>query len=148
MRKLESCDAVRLEEPCNSGHEVVKIRNLSKDIVGDYEIGALAFGYQLIRESSSEKLRARWNALADGDRGDVDGGLDAKYRHAKREKVLQQVAVITGQLNNQASGAQPEPLRDGFAECLCVSHPRRRIGGKIGILPEDLLGRHVLFELN
>src|SRR6266446_5298121 len=116
MRKLERCDAVRLEEPCNSGHEVIKIGNLSKDIVADYEIGALALGYQLVGEFSSEELRARWNALADGDRGDVDSRLDAKYRHAKREKVLQQVAVIAGQLNNQASGAQPEPLRDGFAE--------------------------------
>src|SRR5260370_17425376 len=105
MRKLERCDAVRLEEPCNSGHEVVKIRNLSKDIVGDYEIGALAFGDQLIRESSSEKLRARWNALADGDRADVDGRLDAKYRHANREKELKQEAAVTTQPHNPHSAS-------------------------------------------
>ena len=38
--------------------------------------------------------------------GDVGGRLDAEHRHAQRQEVLQQIAVVAGELDDEAVGAQ------------------------------------------
>ena len=45
------------------------------------------------------------------DRGDVRGGLDAEHRHARRHEVLEQVAVVAAELDDQAVRAETEAAR-------------------------------------
>ena len=40
------------------------------------------------------------------DLGDVGGRLDAEHRHAERQEVLQQIAVVAGELDDEAVGPE------------------------------------------
>ncbi len=63
-------------------------------------------------------------------------------------EVLQQVAVVARELDDQAVRAEAQPLRDRLAVALGVRNPGGRVGGEVGVLPEDVLGADVLLELH
>ena len=71
-----------------------------------------------VRGRRAEELDARRDPLAIGDVGHVRRRLDAQHRDPGAAEVLQQVAVVARDLDDQARRAQPE-LRD---------HPRRSGG--------------------
>ena len=79
---------------------------------------------------------------------DVGRRLDAEDGHAERQEVLQQVAVVAGQLDDEAVGPESEPLRDHLAVGLGVRDPGGRVGREIGVLPEDVLRADILLELD
>ena len=70
-----------------------------------------SFGDQLLARGSTPKKSMRVGMpLLDGDLGDVGGGLDAQHRNAERHEVLQQVAVVAGELDDEAVRPEPAPL--------------------------------------
>ena len=148
VRELERDDALRLEQERHAGDEVVEVRHLRQHVVADDEVGPLALGDELGRQPLAEELDPARYALLHRDLGDVGGRLDAEHRHAQRQEVLQQIAVVAGQLDHQAVGPKPQPLRDRLAVGLGVLHPARRVGREVGVLAEDVLRAHVLLELD
>ena len=62
--------------------------------------------------------------------------------------MLQEVSVVARQLDDQAVGAEPEPLRDHRDVVPRVLDPAIGVGREIGVFGEDLLGRDVLLELS
>ena len=62
--------------------------------------------------------------------------------------MLEQVAVVAGQLHHLAVRAEPEALDHRLHVVARVSHPGVRVGREVGVLGEDLLRRHELLELH
>ena len=58
-----------------------------------------------------------------------------------REEVLQQVAVVRGELDDEALGAEPETTGDHVGVDTGVLDPGVRVGREVRVLVEDLLGR-------
>ena len=148
VRELQGDHALRLEQARHPAHEVVEVGHLRQHVVADDEIGALALRHELGRELRSEEIDAGGYALLDRHLGDVGRGLDAQDGNAQRQEVLQQVAVIARQLDDETVGSELQPPRDRLAVGLGVRDPGGRIGGKIGVLTEDVLRAHIFLELN
>ena len=65
-----------------------------------------------------------------------------------RHEVLEQVAVVAGELDDEARAPSPR-RRDRHADVvLGVLQPGVGVGGEIGVLGEDLLRADVLLELD
>src|SRR4029450_10663391 len=102
--ELDGHHPARLEQAGDPGHEAVEVRRLGQDVVGHHQVGPAALGDQLAGQLLAEEPGQGGDAPFDGGLGHVDGRLDAQHRHPAGHEVLQQVAVVAGQLDNQAVG--------------------------------------------
>ena len=148
MREFERDDAFWLEQARHTRDEVIEVRNLSQDVVADDEVGRFAFGHQLLRELDPEEVDERRDAAVDGYLSNVGSRLDTEHGHAQWQEVLQQIAVIARQLDDQAVRPQPEPSCDHLAVCFGVGDPGGRIGGVVGVFSEDGLRADILLQLD
>ena len=103
MRKLQRDDAFRLQQDLHAGDEIVQVRHLGEHIVAHDQVGLLALRHEAARQLDAEELGDAGNALGDRDLGDIGGRLDAEHRHAERQEMLQQIAVIAGEFDGQAA---------------------------------------------
>jgi hypothetical protein len=62
--------------------------------------------------------------------------------------VAKQVAVVAGDLDDPAVGPETEALDHGVGELTGVLHPGVGEGREVRVLAEDLVGRHVLGQLD
>jgi hypothetical protein len=76
------------------------------------------------------------------------GRLDPQHVEATRHKVLEQVPVVGGDLDDLAAGAESEALDDRVGVSPRVGDPAVGIRGKVCVLRKDLLRRHDLVELH
>jgi hypothetical protein len=81
-------------------------------------------------------------------RGDVARRLDAEHRHAAALEVLQQVAVVAGDLDHLVALAEVEALGHVFDVGLGVAQPGVRIRREIGVVAEDLFRARCLGKLH
>ena len=99
------------EQARHAGDEVVEVGHLGQHVVADDEIGrAGPRRRSALGERDAEELDPGRDALGERDLGHVGGRLDAEHGHAERQEVLQQIAVVAGQLDDQAVRPEPEPL--------------------------------------
>ena len=77
-------------------------------------------------------------ALLDGDLGDVGGRLDAEHGHAALDEVLQQVAVVAGDLDDLAERVRARTARSSLGVALGVLEPARRVRREVRVVGEDL----------
>ena len=82
---------------------------------------------QLLGKRHAEEINARRNAFVDRDLGDICRWLDAKHRHSEREKMLQKISVIAGELDGKTCGAQTESSSHHLAIGLGVGDPGGRV---------------------
>ena len=110
VRELERRHALRVEQDRDPGHEVVEVRDLGQDVVADDEVGVPALAHQALGEVAAEELRQRRHAARLRGRGHVVRGLHAEDGHAAGHEVLEQVAVVARQLDDEARPAQVAAL--------------------------------------
>ena len=82
-----------------------------------------------------------------GGARDVRGRIDPEHRYALRQEVLQQVAVVRGELDDEAVGRELEAGADHVDVRARVLDPRVRVRGEVGVLVEDLVRRNERREL-
>ena len=70
-------------------------------------------------------------------------GSGCRGRH-----VLQEVAVVAGDLDHEGVLAEAEPVDRGVDEALGVRHPRVAVRREVGVVAEDVLGRDVRRQLD
>ena len=98
----------------HAGDEVVEVGHLGQHVVADQQVGAVPLaaraGSRARRaEELDERRRPRCSTRAFGD---VGGRLDAEHRNAVLDEVLQQVAVVARELDDQRLlGAEAEARR-------------------------------------
>ena len=110
VRKLQRDHAFRLQQERHAGDEVVEVGHLGQDVVADDQIGALPSATSASASATPKNSTLRRNALVDRDLGDVGGRFDAEHRHAERQEMLQQIAVVARELDDQAVRSEAEPL--------------------------------------
>ncbi len=123
MRKLQRNDAFGLQQQLQATNKVIEIRHLRQNIVTDQEVGLASCTDQFGGKRRAEEIHARRHALGDCRFGHIGRRFDAKDRNALRQKMLQQIAVIAGDLDHEAVFIQPQPLCDFVAIGLRMADP-------------------------
>ena len=82
------------------------------NVVADDEVGLLAFVCQALAQRGAEELMQHWDAMGFRCRGRAGGRLDPEAGYAGGNKVLEQVAIISRDLDNEAVGIEPQALTD------------------------------------
>ena len=83
-----------------------------------------------------------------GRRRHVGGRLDAQHRDAPLHEVLEEVAVVAGQLDHQAVRSEAEALGGHPHVRLGVPQPAVGVRGEVRVVAEDDLGLLELLELD
>ena len=120
---------------------VVHRRPVVEDVAGRVDRGRIS-GRAVIQAIG------RGEALFQRGGRHVAGGVDPEDRDARGCVVLEEVAVVARDLDRQAGGGQIARRQDAIDDRPGVLHEgigRRR---EIGIVPEQLLGRHGLGDLD
>ena len=146
--RLDNGDAARLEDAGDAGHEAVEIGYVGDDVVGMDHVGRPATAGQLVGQVAGEELGQGGHAAGCRHFGDVPGRVDAQDRHAGPGVVLQQVAVVAGQLDDQAAGAKPSFGDQPFGDDARVLHERVRDRGEVRVVPEEDIGWDRLGDLD
>ena len=87
----------------------------------------------LVGQCPPEERHPRRYAQLDGLGSDVGRRLDAQHRHAHGQEMLQQIAVVAGELDHEAVAVQPEPFAHGHAVAPRMLDPAGGIGREVGI---------------
>ncbi len=143
VRELERDHPTGLQCEIHPRDEVVDVRDVSQHVVADQQVSP-RLGSQRLRRLDAEELDQRGYSLLDRDLGDVRGRLDAKNRDLSLDEVLQQVAVVGGQLEDVARAVEPPALDHGVNVLPGVLQPRARIGREVRVFAEDVLRTLVL----
>jgi hypothetical protein len=119
VRHLDDGDPVGFEKSRDAIHEAVEVRNVGEDVVRVDDIGALTFSDEPEGEIDAEELHQRGNPpLSHCHRGDVLRWLDPEYGNPGAHVVLQEIAVVAGNLDHETPGTQPtlgcHPSRQRF----------------------------------
>ncbi len=128
MRKLHGDDAALAQKKLHAGDEVVQIGDMRQHVIAEQQVRLAKFGNQLACGLGPEELHNRRYAILDRDLGHIGGGFDAQNGHALRDKMLQQVTVVAGDLHHAAVSTDPEALAHQFAVLACVLYPAVRVG--------------------
>ena len=92
-------------------------------------------------ELGAEELRDRRHAAGHRSLGDVARRLDSQHRDPLRQEVLEEVAVVRGELDDEAVSPSESLSRDLIDVAPGVLDPRVRVRREVRVLREDLLGR-------
>ncbi len=135
----------------DAGDEAVEVGDVRQHVVGVDHVGALALRARSARgERLAEELDDRVGCrFASATCGDVARRLDAEHRHAGLLVVLQQVAVVAGDLDHQARPA-PRPRSSTTRSTMLRACAQHRVGERreVDVVAEQLLGRHGLGDLH
>src|ERR1700675_522752 len=115
MWKLQRDHSMRSQQVHHARRKIVEVRHLCQHIVSDDEIGGLAFGYEFLRKSKTEKFDQRGNIFSPGYIGYIGRRLNTHHRHTQRQKMLKQVSIIAGDLIHAAICAKAQPALDHSA---------------------------------
>ncbi len=131
-------------------HEVVEVGNVREHVVGDDQVGGRAPRDEVARRVSTPKnAHLGRDARRLGDLGHVGRRLDTEHRDARGDEVLQQVAVVARDLDDEALRPEAEPRRSApLGEPPGVLDPGVGVRREVGVVGEDLLGRHDVVDLH
>ena len=121
---------------------------MGEHVVAEQEVGAPLAPPALRAVSTPKNSTTRGHALGHGDLRDVGGGLDAEHRHPALDEVLQEVAVVGGELHDVARSVEAPPLDHLLDVAARVLQPGRRVRREVGVVGEDRLGALELLELD
>ena len=148
MRKLHGDDSAGFEQALHARYEVIQIRHMGQNIVAEQKVRLTILGDDLVRAAASRESTPRCEYPCPAPLWRRSPPLDAEYRYTGSDKVLQQVAVVTGDLEDQTSRPKLKRSRINTLYLTCVLHPAVGIGGKVGVFVKDVGRRDIFFQLH
>ena len=148
VRELERRRSLFREEHLHPRDEVVDVRNLSEDVVAEDQARPPTLLDEPVRELEPEELGKRRDAAGDRRLGDVLRRVDPEHRNAVREKVLEQVAVVRCELDDEVVGPERKTLHDHLDVTTGMVDPRVRVRREVRVLGENALRRDELRDLH
>ena len=115
---LTTCGTSTVTTPCgastslDAGNEVVELGDLREHVVRDDEVGGAALRHQLARQAGVEEVDDRLDTPLACRRRDVRRRVDAERGNPLAHEVLQEVAIVRGQLEHEAAPVEVEALGD------------------------------------
>ena len=106
MWKFDSHHRVGLEQGCEAFDEIVKVRNMRHDVVGNDQVWCDARCLEPPRGRHTEECDVRRYAIGLRDLGHIRRRLDAQHRNVPRFEILQQVAVIARDFDHHRAGIE------------------------------------------
>ena len=100
VRHLDRDDPLGLQEDLQALDEVEQPGHVREHVVARDEVGFDTACAEPLCGLGAEEGHLRGNPLGDGRLRDVGGRLDTQDRHAVRQEVLQQVAVVARDLDD------------------------------------------------
>ena len=138
---LDAQPAVVGQQSAQRSGEAQEIGYVRVDVVGDHEIRRTVIVPHRSGELLVEKCRhCRYSALAGGG-SDIHRRLDAETRYARGDHMLEQVAVVACDLDDERIGSQPEGFSGVVDETLRVLHPAVGVRREVCVLGERVLRR-------
>ncbi len=105
-RVLDRDHPVGGEPVGDAGDEAVEVGDVGHDVVGDDHVGRAQLVAQLAGHLQAEEGTPRSHARLVGRSHLVGSGIDPHHGDAVLDEVAEQVAVVAGQLDHQAVGAE------------------------------------------
>ena len=139
---------VVLDQRAQSGREAPDVGHVGEHVVRGHQVGPAVGAGDLATGGGTEELDLGRDAPGPGRLRDVRRGLDAEHRDARRLEMLQQVAVVAGDLGDETAGGESKPFYHGLGVALRMRDPRVGIRRKVGIVGKDLLTGHVCGKLH
>ena len=102
MRNLDCYDTLRRQEVRHAGDEVVELRNLRENIIGDDQVRVAMLGDDSSRNFGVEKGGACRDALGASRLRHIGGGFNTKHPLTRVEKMLQKIAIVAAKLDDEA----------------------------------------------
>ena len=110
MRKFERGGSSRFQQQLEAGDEIMQVGHVGEHVVRGHQIGGLAGRRQAARGLGAEKRHLGRDALVPRHLGDVGRRLDAENADAALFEVLQQIAVIAGDFDDERAAVEREAL--------------------------------------
>ena len=148
VREFRGADAVRLQDDANALDERVEVRSLGEEIVAQNEIALDAGFSQLACRLYAKQLHQCRNSTRFGRPSNVRCGFDSESGNAPLYEGLQQIPVISAELDDTVRRPYAESRGRWLYVSLCVIEPCIRIGRKICIFRKDFAGRYVFLKLH
>ncbi len=146
---LDDRYAARLEDGGDATDHAVEIGHVGEHVVPVHDVGGAAAGHQLCRQLGAEELAHGGDpAFLAGHPRDIGGGFDAEHRDTLVMVVLQEIAVVAGDLDREAVGSQFLEVDQAPDDPFRVLHDRVREGREIGVLTEEHFRRYRLGDLD
>src|SRR6476661_7717976 len=123
MRKLHRYQATRLQKQLETSDKVVQVWHMCQHIVPDNEIRRPAIFNEVARSFFAEKEHFRLYAFSFGYLCHICRRLHTEDGNSSCYKILQEVPVVTGNLNNLGVLAKTEPRSDHIDIRLGMSKP-------------------------
>ncbi len=149
VRELEGERALRLQHVTEAAHEVADVRNVGQHVGPVHQVGPHPARRQRPARGFVEEDHLGRNPLGDRHLGGVGRRLDPKHRHARLLEILQEVAVVRGDLDHQRLGPEAEPADRRLGVGAAMLKPAGRIGREVGVVGvENRVGRHRIVDLH
>src|SRR5882762_7608024 len=148
VRKLQRENSVGFQQQLEAFDEIIDVRHLRQHIVADNQVRRFSFARKFQRELRPEKTSQRGHALFDGHFGHVCGRFDSEDRYAPFYEVLQEVTVVTCNLNDKTLRAQSESFGYLCRVLFAVLQPGIGIGREIKIIAENVFGAFEFLQLH
>src|SRR5262249_13428033 len=139
MRKLHGDHPGGCQHDPQPLHEIVEIRNMRENVVSHENVGEMAFRGHSPGLCATEKAAPSRNTTGHGGLRDIRGRFDAQDLNAMLGKILKQISVIAGHLDDLRFGRELTSSDHHEGVRLDVLEPALRVGGKIGIVAEQML---------
>ena len=131
-----------------SAHEVVDGRHMGQDVVADQQVGGQALPDEIAGERLAEELDVGWNPARRRRGGHIGGRLDPEAPDPALDEILEQVAVVAGNLDDLAGAVQVQPRHDRRDVVSRVGQPRVGVRREVGVVAEDLFRRGAYSQLH
>ena len=148
VRELHGDDAVGGEQRGHAADEVVEVGHVREHVVAQQQVGSRALVAEPRRQLGAEELDQRRDPAFLRRRRDVGRRLDAEDGQLALDEVLEEVAVVAGDLDDLVRRSEVEPRRRLLDVRAGVLQPAPRERREVRVVAEDLLGRLELGELH
>src|SRR5262249_44588199 len=123
MRELQCRRASPGQNISDARDEGVQVRHLSEHVVADDQVGGPPLACQRPAEFRVKKADQCLDALFLRRDRNIGSRLDAQTGNAPPDERLQQISVITRQLNDEAARPEPQSLDDAGDVILGMTYP-------------------------
>jgi hypothetical protein len=126
MCNLHRDHALWRQEPLHAREIIAEVGHLRQHVIGNDEVGTPVVGHQFVGQCRAESCNQC--GQFGRARSDHGGGADGEYRYSKWLEVLQQEAVVAGELHHKAFGSKAQALLNHMAVTASVLYPACGVG--------------------